>query len=206
MADEKVTLHLERERGTLTSAPVSITGDPVDGFEVFAVEVPAHQVDLWKQALAVYEGVQREMFAAWHAAKEAEDARVEAVDKAEAAKRKAELAVEMAEAERLDKEIGPREWVKVTRQRPQSHYDVLVHRASCAAVARAARHFVASERLRLPDAVAFLVEDAKREKSSFDDGARPCGQCGRELRESWELAAAAPDKPNPAAAPGHPWF
>lgn len=97
MADEKVTLHLERQRGMLTTAPVSITDEPDNGFEIFAVEVPAGQVELWKQALAVYEGVQREMFATWHAAKQAEDARIEAEDQTSAARHQAALAAEEAE-------------------------------------------------------------------------------------------------------------
>lgn len=206
VADEKVTLHLERSRGMLIAAPVSITDEPDNGFEIFAVEVPARQVELWKQALAVYEGIQREMFLAWHAGKQAEDARVEAEDRAAADRHQAALAAEKAKQAKLDAEIGPREWVKITRQRPKSHHDVLVHRASCPAVTKAARNFVSKERLRLPDAVAFLMDDLKREKNSFDDGARPCGTCGRELGEAWELMVATPDKPNPTAAPGHPWF
>lgn len=189
-----------------SGAPVTIVDGPADGCFVFAAQVPDDVAENWRQAVAVFEGVQREMLDVWSKCKQAEDARIVAEDRVAAEKRRIELAAEQAEQEKLDREIGPREWVKVTRQRPQSHHDVLVHRASCAAVARAANHFVASERLRLPDAVAFLIEDAKREKSSFDDGARPCGQCGRELREAWELAVPTSTVPNPAGAPGHPWF
>lgn len=179
VSGDRVLVHLTYDPDDVGSAVV-IMDKPDEDFS-HAVQVPPEKLAEWRAATIAYKQAQREMLALWQQCQEAADARARREMEAERIKLRAELAAAEAEQVKLDAIYGPREWVVIRRPTTHSRSERVVHLWSCPSAQKAARFYRLRENLRLADAVRYLLDEDAPEWQ-FEDGARPCGRCGGQLK------------------------
>lgn len=165
----------------------TLTSEP-DGWYTFAAEADPADVKRWSEAIENYAQAQQEMRTAWQVKRDAAVAEEERERAASMAELRAEQEAARLEQERLDVEIGPREWVWTTRKLARREYMKVAHKIGCSSAQTREGYGPGA---RLGDMVNTLLKAGLNERiDAYNRGLTICGRCGGPLALAYREADA----------------
>lgn len=185
--EDLITVALSLQDGESGSVTIEAPEIEVDDWFTYAVEAAPADVERWRKALADHAQAQQEMRAAWQVKRDAAAAVAEDERAASMAEWHAEREAARLEQERLDVEIGPREWVWTTRRLSRCEYMKVAHKIGCPSAQTRDGY---GPGVRLGDMVNTLLKAGFNEHiDAYNRGLTICGRCGGPLALAYREAA-----------------